>query len=361
MPPSTESARSPGVGRRSAIVACGAPVTHHTSESLRGRPLQDFTILDGLFDCTFIDTHTAMRSRLDRLVASRFGDSWVIAYRAVLAARRADVIIAMGDDVGVPITAMKALLWCRTPFVMICWHMQSKRSRLFLGRLRLQWLVQLFLSQSSRQRDLIVRAYRVPPEKVRLLHATVDHHYFTTAEAGAVRPLISSAGMAARDYHTLIEATRGLDADVVIEAASAWFSEPLNFSSTDLHDRIELSNVGTTTGLRDIYASSQIVVVPLQGVKHSAGDTTIVEGMAMGKPVVASAIPMLGDYITDGESGFVVPVGDVAAMRSRLVQLLDDPALRTSIGAAARRTVEERFTLDHYRQRVLDAVDHVTS
>ena len=128
-----------------------------------------------------------------------------------------------------------------------------------------------------------------------------------------------------------------------------------------MHDRVELCNDGTTLGLREIYATSEIVVVPLVEVGEPAGATTILEGMAMGKPVVASAIAMGSDYIRDGETGFLVPPGDPVALRCRIQQLLDDPALRRRIGAAARDAVVAQFGTDHFADVMLSSVEQVTS
>jgi glycosyltransferase involved in cell wall biosynthesis len=176
-----------------------------------------------------------------------------------------------------------------------------------------------------------------------------------------VRRQVASAGMAARDYKTLIEATRGLDVDVKIEANSAWYSSDLNFDASDVHERVELCNDGTTAGLRRIYAESEVVVVPLQDVDFSAGYTTILEGMSMGKPVVASRIELNGDFIEDGTSGFLVPPGDVEALRNQIVALLDDPELRANVGESARRRIEEHFTRDIFGQKLAAGVARVSS
>jgi glycosyltransferase involved in cell wall biosynthesis len=67
------------------------------------------------------------------------------------------------------------------------------------------------------------------------------------------------------------------------------------------------------------------------------------EAMAHGKPVVASAVGGLLDLVVDGETGLLVPPGDVEALRQALVRLLDDADLRRRMGAAGRARVEARF------------------
>jgi len=84
------------------------------------------------------------------------------------------------------------------------------------------------------------------------------------------------------------------------------------------------------------------------------------EAMAHGRPVVASAVGGLRDLVVDGETGLLVPPGDVAALRAALERLLGDPKLRRRLGDAARSRARETFsweravslTLSAYREAV---------
>jgi glycosyltransferase involved in cell wall biosynthesis len=62
-----------------------------------------------------------------------------------------------------------------------------------------------------------------------------------------------------------------------------------------------------------------------------------VEAMACGRPVVASATGGLPDAVIHGETGLLVPAGDVSALREALCTLLSNPALCRRMGEAARR------------------------
>lgn len=62
--------------------------------------------------------------------------------------------------------------------------------------------------------------------------------------------------------------------------------------------------------------------------------TVAMEAMAAGKPVIATGIGGLPDIVADGETGFVVPPADAPALRAAMTRLIDDPALRTRLGAA---------------------------
>jgi glycosyltransferase involved in cell wall biosynthesis len=80
----------------------------------------------------------------------------------------------------------------------------------------------------------------------------------------------------------------------------------------------------------------------------------LLEAMAHAKPVVATPVGGTPELVVDGETGILVPPGDVGALAEALRRLLDDPALAQRMGKAARRRVEERFSAERMAERVLE-------
>ena len=82
--------------------------------------------------------------------------------------------------------------------------------------------------------------------------------------------------------------------------------------------------------------------------------TTILEALACGTPVVATAVGGIPEQIADGETGFLVPQGDAQAMAVRIEQLLRDDDLCQKMGRAAAEMARRRFNLqdasDNYLQ-----------
>lgn len=70
----------------------------------------------------------------------------------------------------------------------------------------------------------------------------------------------------------------------------------------------------------------------------------LLEGMACGRAVVASAVGGIPDVVDDGENGILVSPGDTDALSTALIDLLGAPEKSQSLGAAARRTAEGHFT-----------------
>jgi glycosyltransferase involved in cell wall biosynthesis len=75
---------------------------------------------------------------------------------------------------------------------------------------------------------------------------------------------------------------------------------------------------------------------------------TLVEAMALAKPVVATAVGGVPEVVTDGEVGFLVPPGDADAMAARICQLIEDTPLRETMGRNGRERV-----LRHYDMRLI--------
>ena len=76
-----------------------------------------------------------------------------------------------------------------------------------------------------------------------------------------------------------------------------------------------------------------------------------VEAAAAGLPVVAYRHGGVPEAVEDGVTGLLVPEGDVAALSAALARVLTDPALARRLGAAGRRSAEQRF--DVVRQTAL--------
>jgi glycosyltransferase involved in cell wall biosynthesis len=72
----------------------------------------------------------------------------------------------------------------------------------------------------------------------------------------------------------------------------------------------------------------------------------IAEAMASGAAVLTTATEGARELITEGKDGFLVPIGDVAALASSMSGLLTEKAERNRVGLAAQSTAREKFSLD---------------
>src|SRR5207302_1116688 len=96
--------------------------------------------------------------------------------------------------------------------------------------------------------------------------------------------------------------------------------------------------------LGDLYDRAAVVVCP----SYREGlPLCVLEAMAHGRPVVASAVGGIPELVEDGVTGYLVEPGDVAGLRAAIERLLADPALRRRLGRAGRARVAERCSWEH--------------
>ncbi len=99
---------------------------------------------------------------------------------------------------------------------------------------------------------------------------------------------------------------------------------------------------GRTADIPGFLAGLDVAVL----CSHSEGTpNAVLEFMAAGRPIVATAVGAIPDLIEDGTHGLLVPPGDPNRLAEAVSRLLDDRALAAGLGAAARRHTRDRF--DH--------------
>ncbi|MHB1587466.1 MAG: glycosyltransferase family 4 protein [Acidiferrobacteraceae bacterium] len=110
------------------------------------------------------------------------------------------------------------------------------------------------------------------------------------------------------------------------------------------------------SALIDAYRACDAVIVPsyFEGFGYTA-----LEGMACGKPVIASSAGALPEVVADGVSGVLCPPGDVEAFATACHRLAGDSALRQHMGQAGRSIAVERFSEPTVVPRYLEVYEHV--
>ncbi len=115
--------------------------------------------------------------------------------------------------------------------------------------------------------------------------------------------------------------------------------------SLRLSDRVVF--LGAVEDIPALLAETDIFVLPSLNEGRKEGlPVALLEAMACGKPCVATDIPGSRDAIQHGVNGLLVPAGDAAALAKALTNIAVSPHLRKALGAAARATVLERYTIE---------------
>ena len=93
-----------------------------------------------------------------------------------------------------------------------------------------------------------------------------------------------------------------------------------------------------------VLAGAQLFVL---STRSEAFPRSVLEAQRAGLPVIASAVGGIGEAVTEGANGLLVPAGNPLALAAALQRLLGDAPSRESMGAQARAAYERRFRLEY--------------
>lgn len=270
--------------------------------------------------------------------------------------RQYDAIFSNGENVGIPLALLLGLTGGGPDHVTIGHRLSAGKKRLFFQTLKAQKQMRTIFVYAQAQSDWATDTLGITPEKVSLIPFHADDRFYRPLPTVPDPNQICAAGLEWRDYPTLIDAVAGMpELSVKLAAASPWSKGRNETEGRTLPPNVDARRYDYA-GLRDLYARSSFVVVPLYETDFQAGVTTILEAMAMGKAVIATRTTGQTDVIEDGVTGLTVAPGDVDGWRAAITRLRTDDTLRERLGRAARRWVEENATLDRWALRLAEAV-----
>ncbi|MEX2351387.1 MAG: glycosyltransferase family 4 protein [Balneolaceae bacterium] len=300
--------------------------------------------------------------RLRRLLYRLLPVSIAQLIEALFILNRYDLVLTHTEKVSLPLALI--LKWFRSskPHIVVLSRITSVDSKKTKQKI---WFfkktaksVTAFLIWSSVQRRIAIERFGVPPDKIILLKRGIDQLFWSPREVET--DMICSVGMEARDYPTLVDALRPLKIPCHIAAGA---SRGDIFKTIErLHEIRDIPD-GVTVGpkkpidLRTLYARSRFTVIPLIPTDSDNGLTTILESMAMGKPVICTKAEGQIDIIQDGITGIYVPQGDSGAMRDAIQFLWDDPERCEKMGKAARAFIEKRHNMEQFVAAIKNEVD----
>lgn len=241
-----------------------------------------------------------------------------------------------------PSTGLWALLVGRAPLVAT-FHSGAEPARLYdafapvLRRLARRLAVRIAVSQAAARvaRRRLGGTYEVIPNGV-------DLGRFASAEPadlGPGRKLLFVGRLDARKgFGLAVAAFRRLAAERpdlrLVVVGEGPQRQAVDALAPAIRERVLLLGALPNRDLPPVHAACQAFVAPNTG-GESFG-IVLVEAMAAGLPVVASAIPGFDEVLRDGVEGFLVPPGDEEALARALARVLDDPALAERLGRAGR-------------------------
>jgi glycosyltransferase involved in cell wall biosynthesis len=283
---------------------------------------------------------------------------WVI-YR-----RRVDLIHVNSYVPGNYARLAAALM--QVPIVIDHWHgfTRFNRKRRLICRV-LGRFTDLSIAVSRGVRDYLLEQVGPDPAKVRVVPNGVDVAAIDAARPGPLvrrelglpedSPVIGLVGRldhwgkghkelftamaqirARHPVHALIVGGGRRAAEVRQLAASLGLAEVVHF-------------LGPRSDVPDLLNAMDVFVLP----SYSEGvSLALLEAMAAGLPVIATAVGGLPEVVTDGENGLLIPPRDPGALAGALERLLSDPAWARQLGANARGHVRAHYSLERLGREI---------
>lgn len=327
-----------------------------------------------------VRVHVASESRLAAIDRASLRMNWFSAIPAILRQIRAVAAVARRHDV-VYLNTQKALvlgalgkLLHRRPVI---WHARDIMSREHFGPAQLRivrWLVRHAVDQvianSRATADALVALTGLPAEAIPVVHNGIDARAFESHGAGDVATLRRQLGLPEtaclvgvfgrlapwKGQHVAIEAIAAHPEAHLVLVGSALFGE--DDYEAQLHAltaRLGVADRVHFTGFRN---DMPAWMSAMDLILHTSTDPepfgrVVIEAMAAGKAVVASAAGGVLEILRHGDNGWLVQPRDVKGLASAIATLLADRALRERLAAQALADVRRDFSLESYLQRVI--------
>jgi len=168
--------------------------------------------------------------------------------------------------------------------------------------------------------------------------------------------------VAYKGVDVLIKAASPLNIHVVVAGdgpmRSSWMAE-----ASQRKDRatFEFPGAPSDDDVKAWMHAADVLVLP-SITRAEAFGVVQLEAMASGTPVISTNVPSGVPWVNrDGETGLVVPPGDVFALRCALETLMADAPLRCRLGAAGAARVRSEFTLDRMADRFVTLCGEIAS
>lgn len=212
----------------------------------------------------------------------------------------------------------------------------------------------VIIAQSKGVREYMVKFYGAQiSKKIRIVPTGVDHEKFKMQEKEASEPRILFVGALSevKGVSWLIDSFKRVHekvpaAKLVFAGSGPSMSRyKKQVSELGLKDSvIFLGAVRNDLEIVEQYKNSSVVVLP----SNVGGpiSCTILEGLSSGRPVISTDVPGGIPDVINGSVGALIQRGDVDALTSELLKLVTDKDYSLQVGMNARRTVEDRYTLD---------------
>jgi glycosyltransferase involved in cell wall biosynthesis len=114
-----------------------------------------------------------------------------------------------------------------------------------------------------------------------------------------------------------------------------------------------IENLGRLHDVRSALASASVFVLPSY---REGTPRTVLEAMAIGRPIITTDVPGCRQTVDEGETGFLVPARSVEALEAAVVRFIEEPSLIPVMGGKARLFAEEKYDVKSVNQKMCEGM-----
>ncbi|MBT0653122.1 glycosyltransferase family 4 protein [Geomobilimonas luticola] len=217
----------------------------------------------------------------------------------------------------------------------------------FLYRAALRHNRRIFF-QNPDDRDLFLSLKLIKSEQVVIVNGSgVDTDYFQRVSLPVCPAFLLIARLLNdKGIHEYVEAARVLKRTFPMAtfALAGWLDEnPACIKHAELQSWIDeglINYLGRLDDVRPALAASSVYVLPSY---REGTPRTVLEAMAMGRPIVTTDAPGCRETVKDGDNGYLVPVKDATALAAAMEKFILQPELIERMGRRSREIAEEKY------------------
>lgn len=203
-----------------------------------------------------------------------------------------------------------------------------------------------------------LKSGKVSKEKLHLIHwgADIDFYDKIRMKIKVTNKSFISTGKECRDFKTLLEAFAGRKEIINIyaplmnndKAYKELFDSYKSFSNIRIHfvDGIIPYDLALKV------AASDVVVIPCLDLSYTVGLTTLVEALALGKPIISTNNPKYEMNIEKEKVGILVGYKNVQEWKDAIDYISENPSEVKEMGFRSRKLAEKVYNLDNYAKEL---------
>jgi glycosyltransferase involved in cell wall biosynthesis len=264
-------------------------------------------------------------------------------------------------------SALLAASAARTPAIVATAHLHVPITSLrgiFLQRL-ISTRVDRYLAVSAEVGRGLRLNFGLPERKIEIVHNAIPLAAFERSAPEGLRAMLTREAegpivlTAARLHEqkgidVLLDAAALVPGATFVVAGDGPLRQRLEARACQLEIAQRVVFLGQRHDVPDLMAAADLFVLPSF---YEGLPLTVLEAMASGTPVIATAIGGTDEVISNGRTGVLVPPRDAHALAHAIERLLRDPDLARQLGRAGRAHVSDHFAVDTMIARVSNVYD----